>query len=119
MLQTELFNGVVINLDENIAMINKRSSFMGSLRVPNRLESKENKNYVLFNHFRYCTIDSYAIIQTLLFHQRLINVEKSKEGNININYNFLIKLYSELSAEQKLKFSKSLEISGIGISKTG
>ncbi|MDA7552295.1 helix-turn-helix domain-containing protein [Candidatus Pelagibacter sp.] len=53
------------------------------------------------------------------FSEYLINVEKSKEGNININYNFLIKLYSELSAEQKLKFSKSLEISGIGISKTG
>ena len=53
------------------------------------------------------------------FSEYLINLEKSKEGNININYNFLIKLYSELSAEQKLKFSKSLEISGIGISKTG
>ena len=36
---------------------------------------------------------------------------------MNINYNFLVKLYSELSNDQKLKFSKSLQTSSIGISK--
>ena len=38
---------------------------------------------------------------------------------MNVNYNFLVKLYSELSNDQKLKFSKSLQISNIGVSKVG
>ena len=50
------------------------------------------------------------------FSDYLINVEKSQEGHLNINYNFLIKLYSELNNEQKLKFNKSLESSKIGFS---
>jgi transcriptional regulator with XRE-family HTH domain len=53
------------------------------------------------------------------FSEYLINLERSQEGHININYNFLIKLYSELSNDQKLKFSKSLQTSNIGISKVG
>ena len=36
---------------------------------------------------------------------------------MNVNYNFLVKLYSELNNDQKLKFNKSLQISNIGISK--
>jgi len=51
------------------------------------------------------------------FPEYLTNIEKSQEGHMNINYNFLIKLYSELNNDQKLKFSKSLEVSNIGISK--
>jgi transcriptional regulator with XRE-family HTH domain len=51
------------------------------------------------------------------FSEYLVNLERSQEGHININYNFLIKLYSELSNEQKLKFSKNLQLSNIGISK--
>ena len=38
---------------------------------------------------------------------------------MNVNYNFLVKLYSELNNDQKLKFSKSLQVSNIGISKVG
>ena len=38
---------------------------------------------------------------------------------MNVNYNFLVKLYSELNNDQKLKFSKSLQVSKIGISKVG
>ena len=38
---------------------------------------------------------------------------------MNVNYNFLVKLYSELNNDQKLKFSKSLQSSPIGISKVG
>ena len=53
------------------------------------------------------------------FSEYSINLERSQEGHININYNFLIKLYSELSNDQKLKFSKSLQTSDIGISKVG
>ena len=36
---------------------------------------------------------------------------------MNVNYNFLVKLYSELNADQKLKFNKSLQISGSVVSK--
>ena len=49
----------------------------------------------------------------------LINVEKSKEGLININYNFLFKLYSELNAEQKIKFNKNLQTGDLSATKTG
>ena len=51
------------------------------------------------------------------FSEYLINLEKSQEGHMNVNYNFLTKLYSELSTDQKLKFNKSLQISGTVISK--
>jgi transcriptional regulator with XRE-family HTH domain len=53
------------------------------------------------------------------FSEYLINLEKSQEGHMNINYNFLAKLYKELSNDQKIKFNKSLQISNIGISKVG
>ncbi len=50
----------------------------------------------------------------------LINVEKSKEGHININYNFLFKIYSELNSEQKIKFNKNLQTTtDLSATKTG
>ena len=49
----------------------------------------------------------------------LINVEKSKEGHLNLNYNFLNKIYQELTLDQKIKFNKTLQLSGLNISKTG
>jgi transcriptional regulator with XRE-family HTH domain len=52
------------------------------------------------------------------FSEYLINLEKSQGvGHMNVNYNFLTKLYSELNADQKLKFNKSIQISGTVISK--
>ena len=53
------------------------------------------------------------------FSEYLINLEKSKEGHMNVNYNFLVKLYSELNADQKLKFNKSLQVVSNNISKVG
>ena len=53
------------------------------------------------------------------FTEYLNNFEKSTEGYMNINYNFLTKLYFELNNDQKLKFNKSLQISNLGISKVG
>ena len=53
------------------------------------------------------------------FSQYLINLERSQEGHMNVNYSFLTKLYSELSNEQKLKFSKLLQMSDTVISKVG
>ena len=46
------------------------------------------------------------------YPQYLINADKIKEGHLSVNYNFLIKIYSELSSDQKLKFNKSLTTSG-------
>ena len=43
------------------------------------------------------------------YSEYLINLDKSKEGHMHINYNFLVKLYSELNDDQKLKFYKSLQ----------
>ena len=52
------------------------------------------------------------------FSEYLINAEASKEASINVNYNFLVKLYSELNNDQKLKFNKNLQAYSL-ISKTG
>ena len=51
------------------------------------------------------------------FPEYLINIEKSKEGHMNINYNFLIKLYLELTNEQKIKFNKTLQSANIVVQK--
>ena len=51
------------------------------------------------------------------FSEYLINLEKSQEGHMNVNYNFLMKVYSELSNEQKIKFNKSIEVAVSSISK--
>ena len=53
------------------------------------------------------------------FSEYLVNIEKSKETPMTVNYNFLVKLYSELNNDQKIKFSKSLQSHNINISKTG
>ena len=53
------------------------------------------------------------------FSEYLINIDKSKEGHMNVNYNFLVKLYSELNSDQKLKFNKSLQVASNNISKVG
>jgi transcriptional regulator with XRE-family HTH domain len=53
------------------------------------------------------------------FSEYLTNLDKSQEGHMNINYNFLIKIYSELNNDQKIKFSKSLQVSNPGISRVG
>jgi transcriptional regulator with XRE-family HTH domain len=53
------------------------------------------------------------------FSEYLINLERSNENHLTMNYNFLVKLYSELNDEQKLKFSKTLQASNVGVSKTG
>ena len=51
------------------------------------------------------------------FSEYLINLEKTKEGHMTVNYNFLIKVYSELTNEQKIKFNKNLQLVSSGISK--
>jgi len=46
-----------------------------------------------------------------------INIEKSKESHMNVNYNFLVKIYSELTNDQKIKFNKNLSSLVAGYSK--
>ena len=53
------------------------------------------------------------------FSEYLINIERSKEGHMNINYNFLVKLFSELNYDQKIKLSKNLQLENIREVKTG
>ena len=53
------------------------------------------------------------------FPEYLTNIEKSKENPMTVNYNFLVKLYSELNEDQKLKFNKNLQSYNSTISKTG
>ena len=53
------------------------------------------------------------------FSDYLLNIEKSKEGHMNINYNFLIKLYSELTQDQKIKLNKNLQLVQNSIAKVG
>ena len=53
------------------------------------------------------------------YSEYLINLDKSKQGHININYNFIVKLYSELNDDQKLKFAKILQAANSDILKVG
>ena len=53
------------------------------------------------------------------YSEYLINVEKSNQGHMNINYNFLVKLFSELNYEQKIKLSKNLQLDSNKEVKTG
>ena len=51
------------------------------------------------------------------FSEYLINIEKSKESHMSVNYNFLVKIYSELTQDQKIKLNKNLQILQTNISK--
>ncbi len=51
------------------------------------------------------------------FPDYLVNIEKSKESHMTVNYNFLIKLYSELTLDQKKKFNKNLQSISLDIQK--
>ena len=53
------------------------------------------------------------------FLEYALNSEKIKEGHININYNFLFKIYSELNDNQKIKFDKYTHDIRIHTSKVG
>jgi len=53
------------------------------------------------------------------FPEYAINLEKSKDGHTNVNYNFLLKIYTELNSDQKIKFNKNLDINNKDIYKVG
>ena len=51
------------------------------------------------------------------YSEYILNIENSKENHFNINYNFLVKMYSELTQDQRNKFNKSIQIQATSISK--
>ena len=51
------------------------------------------------------------------FSEYLLNLEKSKESHMNVNYNFLVKIFSELTEDQKIKFNKNLNLVNTGLTK--
>ena len=53
------------------------------------------------------------------YSEYLINIDRSKESHMNINYNFLVKLFSELNYDQKNKLSKNLQLDSTREVKTG
>ena len=53
------------------------------------------------------------------FSEYSINLEKTQKPHVNVNYNFLVKLYSELTDDQKLKFTKSLQVPDTFASRVG
>ena len=53
------------------------------------------------------------------YSEYLVNIERSKENHMNVNYNFLTKVYSELTQDQKIKFNKNIQLASNNISKVG
>jgi transcriptional regulator with XRE-family HTH domain len=53
------------------------------------------------------------------YSEYLINIDRPKEGHLNVNYNFLVKLFSELNYDQKIKLSKNLQLDNFKEVKTG
>jgi len=53
------------------------------------------------------------------FTEYAISAEKIKESHMTVNYNFLVKIFNELTTDQKMKFSKNLQVMQTGITKTG
>ena len=70
-----------------------------------RLLQLSNYLKVPINYF----FDNYA--------EYLNNANKTAEGYMSVNYNFLAKIYSELTQEQKSKFQKLTTTNEIDISK--
>jgi len=75
------------------------------------------------NSIRLLQLSNYLKVPISYFYEDfpeyLINIEKSKESHMNINYNFLVKLFLELNQDQKLKFNKLLQIENTSITKVG
>ena len=47
----------------------------------------------------------------------ILNNDNSKENLTHVNYNFLVKVYSELTQDQKIKFNRSIQAISTNIAK--
>jgi len=72
---------------------------------------------------RLLQLSNYLKIPINYFYENyqgyIENTDLLKEVVINVNYNFLTKIYKELSEDQKTKFRKSISIDSQNYSKTG
>tara|TARA_B100000945_G_scaffold281064_1_gene248549 strand:+ start:177 stop:548 length:372 start_codon:yes stop_codon:yes gene_type:complete len=70
---------------------------------------------------RLLQLASYLKVQISYFFEDypeyMNSLERSKENHMNVNYNFLVKVYSELTQDQKIKFNKNIQISNTNIYK--
>ena len=51
------------------------------------------------------------------YAEYLNDQNRNSEGFMSVNYDFLLKIYSELTEEQKIKFNKNLVSGNTGLSK--
>ena len=98
--------------------IGKKMNFLNQKKI-----QKYEKGTNGVSSIRLLQLSNYLKVPIHFFFEDfsgyLLNVEKSKEGHMNVNYNFLVKLYSEMNEDQKLKFNKNLHSYSTTISKTG
>ena len=53
------------------------------------------------------------------YSEYLINAEKIKEGHSSVNYNFILKLFNELSQDQQARLQKTFSTTIPSMTKTG
>jgi transcriptional regulator with XRE-family HTH domain len=72
---------------------------------------------------RLLQLSNYLKVQINYFFEDFpeygVNLEKSKDCHTNVNYNFLLKIYTELNSDQKIKFNKNLDINNKDLYKVG
>ena len=72
---------------------------------------------------RLLQLSNYLKVPINYFYENyqgyLENTELLKESVINVNYNFLTKIFNELSEDQKTKFKKNILVTSLNYSKTG
>ena len=72
---------------------------------------------------RLLQLSNYLKVPINYFYENyqgyLENTELLKDSVINVNYNFLNKIFTELSEDQKTKFKKNILITSSNYSKTG
>ena len=71
---------------------------------------------------RLLQLANYLKVQVSYFFEdfHLYNLSQEKEiTHLNMNYNFLVKMFSELSIDQKNKFQKHITIANPNLEKTG
>ena len=92
----------------------------GQYGLANYVNSNYDFNILdIFKEYDLNIIQMKNDLKTELNKKHTTHVNRIKENHMNVNYNFLLKLYSELTQDQKLKFNKNLQIAQPGISKTG
>ena len=100
-----------------------QTKFAKSINVTFQQIQKYEKGTNGVSSIRLLQLSNYLKVPISYFYEDfseyLINIEKSKESHMSVNYNFLVKVYSELTQDQKIKFNKSIQLSSTNITKVG